>query len=116
MSRIRPPTAGELRHRLELQKNVGTTQDDRGHIVDNWVTFKVLWAKCEQLNATETLAFNQLYSTATQKVTTRFHRDVTPGPTWRFKWGSRYLHVFSIDNVANLNHTHVFICGEEVSA
>jgi SPP1 family predicted phage head-tail adaptor len=104
---------------VELQEDTRTaTPGTRGEVAESWTTRAKVWANIEQLNANETLAFNQQYASASHRITTRWHSQVNPTPAWRIKatlnGKARYFHIASVENFRELNEHWVFICGEQV--
>lgn len=64
--------AGRLRHRVTIQQDQGTTRDDNGEHIPDWVTLATVWASVEPLTSREIWAARQTQSDATHKVTVRY--------------------------------------------
>lgn len=109
--------AGELIHKIELQELAPKTgivsRDARGHKEEDWQTRLACWAKIEPISGTEQINLTeQMIIIATTKITTRFHRGVTPTESWSIKHDGRRLHIGSVINVEARNEAWEFMCGE----
>lgn len=88
--------AGELRHRVELQKpNPQSSRDEKGQRITTFDTMATVWAKVAPLQGREQFIAAQMQASTTHIVTVR-HSSITDQMTsaWRVKWGER---VFVLD-------------------
>lgn len=105
---------GDLRHCIELKENVRTGSDSRGQDEFQYVKRALLKAKFEYLRGNEALAFQQQYSAAIQRITTRYVRGVNPKTTWQIHFNGRVFEIISIENVEERNQWWVFTAAEKV--
>lgn len=107
----------ELRHRLELQEKVGTGRNQEGHKETTWITKAIVFGSINRLSTSEQIIAQQPNSTATTKITTRVHREVTPQLDWRIRrieTGQCY-YIAQMTDVAENGEQWDFICGELVN-
>lgn len=95
--------AGALRHRLELQAEVQTS-DGQGGYVRTWQTSATVWGSVEPLVGRERWAAQQVQSPATHKIRLRYRDGVTT--TVRIKFGTR---TFNVREVLNLEERKVIL-------
>ena len=105
--------AGKLRHRVELQEDVGTTEGPLGTVPD-WVTRARPWAEIEPTSGREFFASKQVQAEMTHQVRIRGIRRFTPSPKWRFLWGTRKFGIVHIQDVSERGIELVFVCRELV--
>jgi len=86
-------TAGRLRHRLVLERDLGVS-DSEGGATSAWMPVASLFADIVPLAAEERVAGEALASRATHRIVIRHRGDVAGGD--RFRLGSR---LFDIDAV-----------------
>lgn len=89
--------AGELQHRVELQKpNPQSSRDEKGQRITTFDTIATVWAKVSPIQGQERFIAAQNQSTTTHNVVVR-HTTVTDQMTsaWRIKWGER---IFVLDS------------------
>jgi SPP1 family predicted phage head-tail adaptor len=87
---------GRFRHRIELQQNT-PTQDDDGSRIDNWTTVATVWGELLEIRGREYLAAEEAHSELNAKIRIRYRSDVRP--EWRAKFEGR---TFDIQHVADL--------------
>ena len=87
--------AGDLRHRITVQKNTPTRGTSGGN-VDSWTTHVTARAMIEPTTGREYVGAQQLTSSTTHKFTLRYQEGITP--KMRIAFGSR---VFDIQYVIN---------------
>ncbi|MCW2307894.1 phage head closure protein [Rhodobium gokarnense] len=86
----RPPTIGELRHRLTLERPE-RTPDGAGGATVSWVTVADVWAAIAPASASETEIAGRLDGVVTHRVTLRRRADLAGG--MRLKAGTRVLKI-----------------------
>lgn len=69
--------AGELRHRVTIQKPVEAKDPETGENVINWETHQVAWAKVEAVSGKEDYGADRRVAEGTHLVTTRYVSGVT---------------------------------------
>lgn len=98
--------AGRLRHRVELQMNLPTT-DAHGGKVDSWASMGHAWAEVRELSGREFLTAQEAHAEVTTKVFIRWRRslgDLEP-LLWRVLYprpGGR-LSVYDVLHVLDLD-------------
>lgn len=102
--------AGELRHPIEIQENVGTSQDTTGQVIPKWETRVCAMAKLKWLNGAEVAVFDQQQDTKTCLISTHYFCSATPKPTWRIVNRGRVFEIASVTNVDEANETYEFVC------
>ncbi len=101
----------------ELQRDEGGAKDTRGHASEKPVTFGKAWGALVQLSASELVAFNQRYPTATHQFTTHYQPGTPLDETCWLKLmdgSERILHIIGIDNERNANRTWILMLSEQV--
>jgi SPP1 family predicted phage head-tail adaptor len=68
-------TAGDLRHRIIVQK-MEQKQDDLGGMISKWVTHQGLWAHIKAVSAGEFLDGQRLEEKISHKVRIRFNQTI----------------------------------------
>ncbi len=81
--------AGQLRNRIELQRNTGTAQDAYGAPVDDWQTYALRWARIEPLSGGEQEAARTYAATVSHAITVRDVGELTISPGHRIKLAGR---------------------------
>ena len=103
--------SGRLRHRIDLETNVGTT-NTFGAITDTWSLWTTLWASVEPLSGRELLQAQQMQADITHRVRFRYVSGVTA--KMRVAYGSRYFNILSVINDQERNREIVLMCKELV--
>ena len=85
--------AGDLRHRVLIQQQV-TTRDDDGVQTTNWVDVATVWASVEPLSAREFIQSGQDQAAVTARITIRYRAGLQPS--------MRLVHRDQIYNIAGL--------------
>jgi SPP1 family predicted phage head-tail adaptor len=101
--------AGGLRHRIDIEQNVGTT-DTFGATTDSWALFTTLWAAIEPLSGRELLQAQQIQADITHRVRFRYVSGVTA--KMRVLYGSRIFNILSIINPEERNREITLACKE----
>ena len=92
--------AGKLRQHVVLQQPVAGS-NAIGEIVDTWADVATVWAAIEPATGSWYYAGQQAESKVDGRVRIRYRSDVLP--TWRIKYGDRYLSIVSILNPQERN-------------
>ncbi|HEL3822504.1 TPA: phage head closure protein [Stenotrophomonas maltophilia] len=85
--------AGKLRHRVLIQQQV-TTRDNDGVEQTAWVDVATVWASVEPLSAREFIQSGQTQSAVTARITMRYRDGLSPS--------MRLVHRGEIFNIAGL--------------
>ena len=84
--------AGELRHRIDIETDSGSSRNAYGETTASWETFKTnLPAKVEPLTGRDLFNAQQVQPDITHKVTIRYTADLTA--KMRVIFGERTFHV-----------------------
>lgn len=86
--------AGELRRRVTIQQNNGTTTDSEGIPIENWVDVVTVWARVRDLSGREYFAARQVQAEVTTEITIRYRAGLTT--KMRAKYGTRIFDILSI--------------------
>lgn len=88
---------GELRHRVEIQRDAGTVDGVQGR-VPAWAPHREVYAKKEPITGRELFLARQARSEATVKFTIRFPKGLNPplDETMRLVHGAKVYHIESI--------------------
>lgn len=92
--------AGQLRDRIELQKNTPVA-NSFGEFVDTWTTQATVWGAVRPLSGTLLFQAKQANSDISGEVEIRYMADIQA--TWRLKIGTRILRIVTIINPENRN-------------
>ena len=76
MARQKTQAAGELRHRVVLQRQVETQNPTTGEIVRTWTTYATVWAAIKPLSVRNFIAAAADQSEVRAQVTIRRRADV----------------------------------------
>ena len=101
--------AGELRHRVILQKPTETTNDIE-EVVYTWSDEATVWAAVEPNTGSWYFAAQQANSNVKGRVRMRYRSDIDP--TWRLKFGDRILNIESILNPDEKNIETIVLYSE----
>lgn len=85
--------AGDLRHRVLIQQQV-TTRDDDGVSHTTWVDVAAVWASVEPLSAREFIQSGQTQAAVTARITIRYRAGLQAS--------MRILHRGQVYNIAGL--------------
>lgn len=107
-------TSSERNCPCKLMASVGGERDTRGQTTETPKEIAKFWAKIEQLSASEILAFNQQYPTATSQVTVPYVRSISPTPAMWFEYDGRRLEIVAINDVEERHIEWRFLCSEQV--
>lgn len=103
---MKPITAGELRHRVTLQK-LGTRVDDgMGGGAIPFEDVDEVYASIEPLTGRERLLTGQLETDLTHRIRTRFYAGVKPH--WRIYHDDPVsgIHIYDIESIADVGSRH----------
>lgn len=87
MSRFRLD-AGQLRHRLRIERRI-ETPDGCGGMIVGWADEGAVWAMLEPVSTRVAEVAQQNAETARQRIVVRFRSDLESG--WRFVSGPRHF-------------------------
>ncbi|GAB4274628.1 phage head closure protein [Thermincola ferriacetica] len=86
--------AAELRHRITIQQNNGTTTDSEGIPIENWFDVVTVWARIRDLSGREYFAAQQVQAEVSTEITIRYREGINTN--MRVKYGSRIFGIQSI--------------------
>lgn len=89
--------AGRLRHRITIQQQAVTGQNDYGEDIYEWTDVAIVWAEVQPLTGREYWAAEQVNAETTHQVRLRYLSDIEP--SMRILFGSRVLVIESVFNV-----------------
>src|SRR5574341_254423 len=98
---------GDLRQRITLESPT-LTGDAMGSSMMVWADEGTVWAAVWPISAQEQIQSAGTAMVATHRVQMRYRSDLLP--TWRVKFGERYLAIVSLVNRNELNRTLDLIC------
>jgi SPP1 family predicted phage head-tail adaptor len=101
--------AGKLRHRLTLEQSTDTN-NTRGEPIPTWSTVAYVWAAIRPNSGREGLAADQMYSSATHRISIRYRAGVVP--KMRFVKGARVFDINAVLNVDERNREMVCLATE----
>lgn len=98
-----PVSAGQLRHKVTLQKEQETT-GPYGQVATEWVDADHAWAEVAPLSGREYIAAQAINATVDTRITIRHRRDITP--KWRISYRNMTydIHAMLPDNGSGLAH------------
>lgn len=106
--------AGRLRHRVTIQSDESTTEDDAGHPIPAWTDWLTVWADIDT-SSRKFMAAQQIKSQLTHLVTIRYHSAFNTSTKFRIKWGSVYLYPLGPPvDVGQRRERYDIQCAEEV--
>ena len=103
--------AGDLRQRLELQAPY-VSANDMLEGTQAFSTQATVWGAVEPLSGNLLFSAQQANSEVQGRVRIRYRSDIQP--TWRIKFGNRYLRILSIINVNERNQELHFLYKESL--
>ena len=92
--------AGKLRQRIILQQPAAGS-NAIGEVINTWADVATVWSAIEPATGSWYYAGQQAESKVDGRVRIRYRADVLP--TWRIKFGDRYLSIVSILNPQERN-------------
>ena len=101
--------AGELRHRITLQKPV-QTRSSFNELVTTYTDVDTVWAAVEWQSGRRFEAAKQLNAEVQGIIRIRYRSDVRA--EWRIKYGDRYIQILSIANVRERDQELQLNCKE----
>ena|SRR3990170_3696669 len=102
--------AGELRHRIAIQKNT-PTRDEFNAEVEHWSTVASVWALVEMLSGSEFIAQQAAGAALNYKITLRDQENIDPAMIVIWK-----AHRLEISAILRDSHRHqmMLVCSEVV--
>jgi SPP1 family predicted phage head-tail adaptor len=99
--------AGELRHRVELQRNEAaeSAQDEYGAPIPNQITYARPWCKIEPVSGREAEYAKSFAASVSHKITMRYNSTQPVKPTDLIIWGDRSFSINTVLNVEERNHS-----------
>lgn len=107
--------AGDLRHRISLQKDANAEADAKneyGETEPSWETFNTVWASVEPLQGRELFNAQKVAADVTIRVRIRFLAGV--GPQHRILYRGRILEIQSAIDVGERRTEMHLMCKEVV--
>ena len=113
---------GELRHCITIQK-LDTITNENGFETEDWIDYKTVWAKIQNLHGQEYWAAKAVQSETVTKITIRYLKALDPavneeGPKttkiYRLAYRGRILDIEFIDNIQYRNKYMEIKCREVV--
>ena len=89
--------AGELRHRVEIQRASSAPQDSYGQPIPVLATLTTVWAAIRPMTARELIAAQQVQGEVSHKITIRYSSNIKTTDTLRF--GTRLFSIVGIHNL-----------------
>lgn len=109
-------SAGELRHRVDLQSPGVASIDASGGVIETWTQEASVWAGIEPLTGREQFVAAQVHAQATHKVTLRYSPQVAAlTEKWSVLFGTRRFLIEERRNLDEGNCTLELICIERVA-
>lgn len=107
--------AGDLRHRITIERP-GATVDDFGQPVPSgWVEVASVWANIKPIGGREKLRAGAVESTLSHTVLVRYQSGLLPvigADAWRINYGGRLLAIHSAMVVEERGQWIIFDCTE----
>lgn len=107
-----PAEIGELRHPIEIQEKILTSDGSGGQII-TWETKATIYAKVKQMNSYETYKHLKIEWEEAVKFIFLYYPDLEP--TDRILFRDNYYNIKTIDNVNYNNIWHTVIALNEVA-
>ena len=110
--------AGDLRHRVSLQKTV-VTRDDYGEQIETWTTYATVWARISPLRGQELIQAQQVHAEATHEVELRYRHSSTSNTlnisqVDRILFGTRILEIVNLLIPDERKRNYILLCKEVV--
>ena len=103
--------AGELRHRVTIQRQLVPGKDDLNADIIEWADIATVWAAVEPLTGREYFAAQQVNAEITVRVRIRYLAGVNS--SMRVKFGARYFYIEAPPiNINERNRELVLMCKE----
>ncbi len=104
--------AGRLRNQITLQQPAKGVADSYGASAATWADVADVWAEIEELSGIESLGGRAIAADLSHRVVIRWRSDVKP--TWRIRWGDRYLYPTAVNADAKRTNLEL-LCRETVN-
>lgn len=103
--------AGQLRHRVTLQRNAVTQDPDTGEMVSGWQDVAQVWAAILPSSGREFIAAAAAQSEVQGKIVIRFRGDVDA--SMRVVHGGKYFNVLAVLPDADSGREHLTLMTSE---
>lgn len=100
---------GDLNRRLTLQSPVSVS-DGMGGFTTTWKTESIVWGSLWPTSASERIQSQAPTLVITHRIRIRYHKTIAP--SWRIKYGNRYLSIVSIVNMNESDRQQDLLCRE----
>lgn len=104
------------RHRMALEKPVGTVKDAKGHVSPVYGHAGHIYAAIAQGRSAEVQEAPQVSGEAAYTIRAYYRNDLAVGLDWRITYNGRAFDISNIDNVDENNREWIFTCTEDTSA
>lgn len=105
--------AGQLKHRVELQRAARVQNERSGQMEDTWETYATVWAKVEPLSGGEQVYAHQVAADTSHLVRMRFLEGVLAAD--RVLHGGRPLYITRPINVDERGIALELLCTENIA-
>jgi SPP1 family predicted phage head-tail adaptor len=106
--------SGLLRHRIEIQQDLGGQDPVTGEPLEAWTTIYTVWAHIVPLSGRELFQAQQVMPEVSLRIETRYLPDMTP--KHRLKYRTR---LFGVEAIIDIDFRHAelqWLCKELVDA
>lgn len=103
--------AGNLRHRITLEKPKRTINDVGESIIEKWETVTDTWAEVRPLRAWEVERARTIQMSISHRVSLRYMAALSPD--WRINWSGVILNISGIVNVDGRNTELELTCEQQ---
>lgn len=103
--------AGQLRHRVTIQRSALGTADSYGAQAEAWSDVLEVWAEVRTLSGLEAWRAKQIQPEAAVQVTMRYQSDFTSAD--RLLFGTRYLYPLGVESDVRKTRTAA-LCREKL--
>lgn len=108
--------AGERIHKMNLQKDTGTTYDANGQASTTWTTQAVCMCDLRPLVGNQQALNQQQKGTVAYEIETLRLASLSPTEAWRLVYGSRVFHIISVvTQDRDLNREWLFTVNEQTT-
>jgi len=104
--------AGWLRHRIVIQRLVGT-KNSYGEVVQSWQDVATVWASIEPLRGREYVEAAAAQATVDHRIRIRYRSGISP--TMRVTYGERIFEVVSVIDPREQHKELELMCKEDVN-
>lgn len=100
---------GKMKHRVELQTQTQTTDEQGISVVSPWSTQRTVWARVEPFSGREYVDDRKITTEATHRITLRWQPGIDLTPAWRVLYGEKTFQIESVINIDERDETWVLI-------